>query len=79
MSEDVLGELVQKTLHDKEFKESALRDLDGTLAKYGYTTKLTAEELSAIREFHAQNRGLSPEELHRRLTQGLASKKQYGY
>lgn len=59
MSEDMSGELVEKVLHDEAFKESALRDLDGTLAKYGYATRLTTEELSAIRAFHAQSSGLS--------------------
>ena len=68
MAEEILVELVNKVVNDKSFRESVLKDLDGTLAKNGYTKKLTDEELSAIREFNVQSRGLSREEMDRRLT-----------
>ena len=78
MSEDILGELVDKVLNDKGFRESALKDLEGTLVKHHYLKRLTPQELSAIREFHAQNLGLSPDELNLRLMKNASAKKQGG-
>lgn len=67
MAEEILAELANKVVNDKGFRERILNDLEGTLAKSGYLKKLTDEELSAIREFNIQSRGLNPEELNRRL------------
>lgn len=76
MSEDILGELVYKTLHDKSFREGALKDLEGTLAEYHFLKRLTAEELSAVRAFHAQTQGLSPDEINHRLMENATARKQ---
>lgn len=76
MSEDILGELVNKTLNDKSFRESAFKDLEGTLAKHHYLERLTPEELSAVREFHAQSRGLNSDEINRRLMENASARKQ---
>lgn len=74
MSEDILGELVSRALNDKSFRESAFKDLEGTLKKHQYLQRLTAEELTAVREFYAQSQGLGPDELNRRLLEGARTK-----
>lgn len=76
MSEEILTELVDKIVTDRGFRESALKDLDGALAKYGYSKRLTEEELAAVREFHAQCSGLSLVEVDQKLAGAVQRRKQ---
>lgn len=76
MSEEVLMELADKIVTDQGFRESALEDLNGALEKYGYSKRLTEEELSAIREFHGQCSGLSKVEVDQKLAGAIRSRKQ---
>ena len=76
MSEDILMELVDKIVTDQGFRESALKDLNSALVKYGYSKRLTEEELSAIREFHAQCSGLSVVEVDQKLAGVIRNRKQ---
>ncbi len=62
---DQLARLVQRALSDRDFVERALADLDATLDAEGFV--LSAEELAAVREFHAEVAGASPDEAIARL------------
>jgi hypothetical protein len=52
MRDEVLMQLVDKAMTDDAFRTSAVDDLEGTLAAHGF--ELDAEELTAVKEFHAQ-------------------------
>lgn len=69
MPDDVLKQLVERVLNDKGFRDEALKDIESTLSKHGYAEKLTQEELAAVKEFHAKNNALDPEELNNRLAE----------
>ena len=65
MSAKTLAELVERARTDKEFRTSAVRDLEGTLAANGYS--LSDDEMEAVRLFHAQAADLTDEELEQEL------------
>ena len=61
MRDDVMMSLVDRALNDNEFRTRAAKDLDGTLAAYGYD--LTEDELAAVRDFQSQTAGKSGDEI----------------
>jgi hypothetical protein len=69
MREHVLEDLVNRAASDPEFLGQARRDLEGTLAQYGY--HLTDEELQLVRNLQRQTAGMSNNELTRMLADGL--------
>ncbi|MBI4245083.1 MAG: hypothetical protein HY606_13415 [Planctomycetes bacterium] len=75
MSDEVLMELVKKAVNDKKFAKEAVKDLDGTLSKYGFLDKLVQEELDAIKEFHNKVKDLPSDQLNKELTGALSGKK----
>jgi hypothetical protein len=48
---DLLRQLAELAMSDEVFRASALEDLDGTLARYGY--QLNADELALVHHFRA--------------------------
>lgn len=78
MAEDQLAQLVHRTMNDTVFAQRALADLEGTLAAEGI--QLTAEELGAVKEFHAQFAQSTPEQVQSGLASALAStaRRQHG-
>jgi hypothetical protein len=73
--DEVLAGLVDKAMTDPEFRQSAIDDLDGTLAAHRY--ELQPDELEAVREFHGQVAGKSEVEVEHLLA-GNAGKRQQG-
>ena len=69
MRENVLRELASRAAKDPEFLRRARKDLEGTLAQYGYY--LTGDELRLVRGFQRQTAGMSTEGLIRTLATGL--------
>jgi hypothetical protein len=67
--EKVLRELAARAATDPEFLGRARKDLEGTLALYGYG--LTGAELQAVKDLRQQTAGMSDEELARTLAGGL--------
>jgi hypothetical protein len=72
VSVDQLSQLVQRGMTDPDFVRRAQTDLAGTLAAEGIS--LDPDEMAAVREFHAEIVGLSPDEVQARL--GDASRRQ---
>jgi hypothetical protein len=68
MAVDQLSQLVQRGMTDPSFVQRAQTDLDGTLAAEGIV--LSPDEMTAVREFHTEIAGLSPEEVQARLSDG---------
>ncbi len=69
MRENVVRELASRAAKDPEFLRRARKDLESTLAQYGY--HLTGEELWLVKNFQRQTAGMSTEELARTLASGL--------
>ena len=65
MNDKTLADLVERARTDKDFRTSAVRDLEGTLAANGFS--LSDDEMEAVRLFHAQAVELTDEELEREL------------
>lgn len=65
MRENVLRELAARAATDPEFLGRARKDLEGTLARYGYG--LTGAELRAVEDLRQQTAGMSDEEVARAL------------
>ena len=61
MRDEVLIQLVDKAMTDPQFRDRALEDLDAALSEHGF--ELEEDELAAVREFHAEVAGKSPEEV----------------
>ena len=72
MAVDQLSLLVQRGMTDPSFVQRAQSDLDGTLAAEGIM--LSPDEMAAVREFHTEIAGLSPDEVRAQL--GDANRKQ---
>jgi hypothetical protein len=68
--ENVIRKLASRAAKDPEFLRRARKDLESTLAQYGY--HLTGEELRLVKNFQRQTVGVSTEELARTLATGLA-------
>ena len=66
MAVDQLSLLVQRGMTDPDFVQRAQSDLDGTLAAEGIT--LSPDEMAAVREFHSEIAGLSPDEVRTHLS-----------
>ena len=73
--DEVLVQLVDKAMTDKDFTRKALEDLDGTLKAYGFD--LNEEELSAVREFHSEAVRMSPDQLDEELKEAAAGRRSY--
>ncbi len=69
MRENVLRELAARAATDPAFLARARKDLEGTLALYGYC--LTGAELQVVKDLRQQTAGMSDEELARTLAGGL--------
>jgi hypothetical protein len=69
--DEVLMDLVDLARTDPEFKRKARADLEKILQEYGY--KLTVDELAVVKEFHQRSRGMSDEELNRKLAERASS------
>jgi hypothetical protein len=67
--EDVLSSLAGRAARDPRFLGQMRKDLEATLARYGYD--LTDEELRVLKNVQRQTGGMSDEELARALTVGL--------
>jgi hypothetical protein len=65
MAVDQLSQLVQRGMTDPSFVQRAQTDLDGTLAAEGIV--LSPDEMAAVREFHTEIAGLSPDEVRAQL------------
>ncbi len=61
MRDDVMAQLVDRVMSDSAFREQARTDLDGALAAAGFT--LEADEMTAVREFHASAVDMNDDEL----------------
>ena len=69
MRETVLSDLARRAATDPEFLRLARKDLEGTLARYGY--HLTEGELRLVEDLRRQTTRMSDEELARMLASGL--------
>jgi hypothetical protein len=69
MREDVIRSLVGRATRDPRFLGQMRKDLEATLAQYGYDT--TDEELRVLKNVQQQTAGMSDEELTRALAVGL--------
>lgn len=69
MREDVLRGLAGRAARDARFLGQMRRDLETTLARYGYD--LTDEELRVLKNVQRQTAGMSDQELIRALAVGL--------
>jgi len=69
LRETVLSDLASRAATDPEFLRRARKDLEGTLARYGY--HLTEGELRSVEGLRRQTAGMSDEELARALASGL--------
>jgi len=69
MREDVLRSLAGRAARDLRFLGQMRKDLEATLARYGYD--LTNEELRVLKNVQRQTAGMSDEELTRALAVGL--------
>lgn len=69
MREKVLRDLASRAATDAEFLKQGRRDLDGTLARFGYD--LTLEELRLVEDLRHRTAGMSDEQLARALASGL--------
>jgi hypothetical protein len=69
LREKALSDLASRAATDVGFLKEARRDLEGTLAAFGYD--LTLEELRWVEEFRRRTAGMSDEQLARTLASGL--------
>src|SRR5215204_3261324 len=69
LREKVLRDLASRAATDAGFLRQARRDLQGTLAGYGY--ELTLEELRLVEDLRRRTAAMSDEELARTLASGL--------
>ena len=69
MREDVLRDLARRATTDPEFLKQTRRDLEGTLAGYGYD--LTRDELRLVEDLRRRTVKLSDEQLALTLASGL--------
>ena len=69
MRETVLSDLARRAATDPEFLRLARKDLEGTLARYGY--HLTEGELRLVEDLRRRTTRMSDEELARMLAGGL--------
>ena len=69
MRETVLSNLARRAATDPEFLRLARKDLEGTLARYGY--HLTEGELRLVEDLRRRTTRMSDEELARMLASGL--------
>jgi hypothetical protein len=69
LRETVLSDLARRAATDPEFLRLARKDLEGTLARYGY--HLTEGELRLVEDLRRRTTRMSDEELARMLASGL--------
>ena len=69
MRDDVLRSLADRAASDPQFLRQMRKDLEGTLARYGYD--IADEELRVLKNVQQQTAGMSDEELIRALAGGL--------
>ncbi len=69
MREKVLRDLASRAATDVGFLKQARRDLEGTLAEFGY--HLTLEELRLVEDLRRRTAAMSDEQLARTLASGL--------
>ena len=69
LREKTLSDLASRAATDVGFLKRARRDLEGTLAAFGYD--LTLEELRWVEDFRRRTAGMSDEQLARTLASGL--------
>ena len=69
MREKVLRALASRAATDAGFLKQARRDLEGTLAGFGY--ELTLEELRLVEDLRRRTAAMSDEQLARTLASGL--------
>ena len=69
MRENVLRDLAGRAATEPTFLKQARRDLEGTLARFGYD--LTLEEKRLVEGLRRQTAGMSDEQLARTLASGL--------
>jgi hypothetical protein len=69
LREYVVRELASRAAKDPEFLRQARKNLESTLAQYGY--HLAGDELRLVKGFQRQTAGMSTEELTRTLVAGL--------
>jgi hypothetical protein len=69
LRETVLSDLARRAATDPEFLRLARKDLEGTLARYGY--HLTEGELRLVEDLRRRTTRMSDEELARMLAGGL--------
>jgi hypothetical protein len=69
LREKVLRDLASRAATDAEFMRQARRDLEGTLAGFGYD--LTLEELRLVEDLRRRTAAMSDEQLARTLVSGL--------
>jgi hypothetical protein len=72
MREDVMRNLANRAATDPEFLGQVRRNLEGTLAQYGY--HLTGEELRLVKNLQRQTAEMSDKELARTLAGGLGGR-----
>ena len=69
MRENVLRDLAGRAATEPTFLKQSRRDLEGTLARFGYD--LTLEELRLVEDLRGRTAALSDEQLARTLAGGL--------
>src|SRR5215216_3066060 len=69
LREKVLRTLASRAATDTGFLKQARRDLEGTLARFGYD--LTPKELRSVEDLRRRTAGMSNEQLARTLASGL--------
>jgi hypothetical protein len=69
MRENVLRDLAGRAATEPTFLKQARRDLEGTLARFGYD--LTLEELRLVEGLRRQTDGMSDDQLARELARSL--------
>jgi hypothetical protein len=69
MRKNVLRDLAGRAATEPTFLKQARRDLEGTLARFGYD--LTLEEKRLVEGLRRQTAGMSDEQLARTLASGL--------
>jgi hypothetical protein len=72
VGENVLKKLAGRAATDPEFLGRARKDLEGTLARYGYDRSV--QELRSVEDLQRQTAGMSDEELARTPASGLAAR-----
>jgi hypothetical protein len=70
LRENVLRDLANRATTDPEFLRRVRKDLEGTLARYGY--RLTGEEMRRVEGLRHRTVSMSDEELAHTLADALA-------